>query len=298
MKKAREKFMDTITHGLFGYTIYKGLEKDDMGKKHRYALLFTAMIASQAPDVDVIANVTETGRAMSQMWHRGLTHSIFLVPVWALLIYWLTRLLFRVQDRKLFYVALGAVWWHDTIDLSNAWGTGYFEPFSNMRISIGAIPIVDLVFWGLFLIGVVLTLLQRKKWSPAWIYRGVAIAMLLHFAVQTTQGIIIEQQAKQQYEQTELAATFVPWKFRVIGKTGGQVEITEKTIFTKAKHVQTLTSKEDADLKPLFEKNPRAAVLYEWSPFVVVIDDGKKLGIADPRLLRGGEYLLMEFITK
>lgn len=289
--------MDTITHGLFGYTLYKIAERNDMPTKKRHALLFTALIGSQAPDADVIANFTETGQIMSQMWHRGLTHSLFLVPIWALLIYWVARLLFRVKDLSLFYVALIAVFWHSTIDLFNAWGTGYFEPFSNMRVTIGTIPIVDLVFWSLFLIGFLVTIF-RPKIPSHLIYRWIAIGILAHFSIQTAQGLIIEHQAKEHYEQTELAATFFPGKFQVIGKKGTKVDIYEDSLFTKPKHVKTVHSKEGTNLMPLFQKNPKAAVLYQWSPFVVIVNDAEQLGIFDPRFIRDGSFWQIEYIAK
>lgn len=289
--------MDTITHGLFGYTLYKVMQREEMTKKQKHALLFTALVGSQIPDIDVVAEFTETGRVMAQMWHRGLTHSLFLVPIWALIIYALCFLLFKRKDPQLFYVGLFAVFWHDTIDLFNAWGTGYFEPFSSVRISIGTIPIVDLVFWSIFAIGFIVA--RLKKSIPAhMIFRFVAIGMLTHFLIQSVQGLILEQQAKENFQQTALTATFVPWTFQVVGKNGDTVEIYQQTLFTKPKPIKTLYSKEDADLRPLFQKNPKAKVLHDWSPFVVIVDDHQRLGIIDPRFLRNGEFFLAQYIYK
>lgn len=289
--------MDTLTHGLFGYTLYRVVNKENMPKKKKQALFFTALVGSQIPDIDVAANLTEVGRIMEQMWHRGLTHSIFLVPVWALIIYGLSYLIFKQKDRFLFFVGLFAVFWHDTIDLFNAWGTGYFEPFSSVRISIGTIPIIDFVFWAIFLIGFLFHYYNKTIPSHV-VYRAIAIGMLLHFAIQTTQGLIIEQQAKEHYAQTELTASFVPWTFQVVGKNNERIDIYQKTLFTEAKPIKTLYSKEDANLTPLFQKNPQAKVLYEWSPFVAIIDNKHKLGIIDPRFYRNGEFFLAEYIDK
>lgn len=289
--------MDTFTHGLFGYTLYKIVKRDDMSKKQQYALFFTALVGSQTPDVDVVANITETGQIMQQMWHRGLTHSVFLVPFWAWLIYLLTRILFKIKDRRLYFVGLIAVFWHDTIDLFNAWGTGYFEPFSSIRISVGTIPIVDFVFWSLFLIGFLINYFNKSV--PAHvIYRLVAIGMFAHFAIQTAQGFIVEHQAQAKYQQTELTASFIPWQFVVVGKNGTQVDIYQDSLFSEPKPITTIHSKEGTDLTPLFQKNPKAKVLYEWSPFVVVIDDSEQLGIYDPRFFRNGESFLKETIPK
>lgn len=289
--------MDTITHGLFGYTLYNVFRKEEMPKKQKQALLFTALVGSQIPDIDVVAELTEVGRVMAQMWHRGLTHSLFLVPIWALVIYGLSYLLFQRKEPQLFFIGLLAVFWHDTIDLFNAWGTGYFEPFSSVRISIGTIPIIDFVFWAIFLIGFLFH--RFNKTVPKHVvYRAIAIGMLLHFSIQTVQGLIIEHQAQDHYQQTELTASFIPWTFRVVGKNNEKIEIYQKTLFTDPKPIQTLYSKEDADLTPLFEQNPQAKVLYEWSPFVVIVDNPKKLGIIDPRFIQNGDFFLAEYINK
>ncbi|MBA4492960.1 metal-dependent hydrolase [Paenactinomyces guangxiensis] len=289
--------MDTITHGLFGLTLYGAVKKEEMTVPMKRSLFVAAIVGSEIPDIDVLVNITETGRMMEQMWHRGLTHSIFLVPLWALLIYGCCAWFFKVRDRRIFYLALLAVFIHDTIDLFNAWGTGYFEPFSSARITLGTMPIVDLVFWGIFLLGFTISRL-KKSFPRAAVYRWIGIAMLIHFSLQTVQGLWVEMEAKDRYEQTELAATFVPCQFKVIGKKGNQVEIVHDSIWTKPKKAVTLTSSEHTDLTPLFKQNPRAEVLLEWSPFVVIVDDEKQLGIFDPRFYQNGESFLAEYIRK
>jgi hypothetical protein len=50
-------------------------------------------------------------------------------------------------------------------------------------------------------------------------------------------------------------------------------------LFGKAEQKYTLHSNENADLDTLFKKWPEAKTLYEWAPFVVIVDDNKKLSI-------------------
>ncbi|KPC74627.1 hydrolase [Thermoactinomyces vulgaris] len=289
--------MDTITHGLFGYTMYRCLKKEDIPAKEGKALLFMSLVSNQIPDIDVVVRVTETGRIMEQMWHRGLTHSLLFIPIWALLLYVLVRLMFKVTDWRFFHLSLFGVALHDFVDCFNAWGTGLFEPFSSARITLGTLPIVDFVFWGIFLAGFLLS--YMKKHIPKQrIFQWVALGMLLHFSIQTAQGLIVEQRAEQRYDRVELAASFIPWHFRVIGKTGNHVELTDATVWSTSRPVAALKSHEEADLSPLFNQNPKAKVLYEWSPFVVVINDSKRLGIYDPRFYRDGESFLSEYIEK
>jgi inner membrane protein len=289
--------MDTVTHTLFGLTLYGAANKLNMDKSQKRALLFTAIVGSQIPDIDVVVNLTENGRIMQQMWHRGLTHSFFLIPVWGVIIYLLSRLLFKVRDRRLFNWALLAVFIHDTSDLFNTWGTGFLEPFSSYRVTFGTISIVDFVFWFFMLAGFIVS--RKKEAAERYkTFRVVWLLMIAHVAIQSLQGYVLYNEAKNDYDEVALAASFVPTQFQVIGKKGSDVEILKDSIFIEPQLEHRLVSSDEADLAPLFDENPSAKTLYDWSPFVVVVEEGEKLGIYDPRFYRNGESFLYEFIEK
>jgi inner membrane protein len=294
-------YMDTITHTLLGLTIYAALDKEEMSKGMKRSILFTSVVGSQIPDIDVVSRLWDT-EGMYQMWHRGITHSIFLVPIWAFLLFGLCYLFWRVKDPRIFYIGILAVFIHVTIDLFNAWGTGYLEPLTDRRITFGTIPIIDFVIWGIMLTGLLITRLKGRlglsHLSNHKIYQIVGLFILIHVMVQSAQGYMIYQSYEERYEQHTLAATFVPWKFTVIGKEGAQVEILDKTVWGKPTSRYQLTSSEEANLEILFEQNPRARTLYMWSPFVVIVDDDDRLGIYDPRFYREGQSFLFEYIEK
>ncbi|TSB44694.1 metal-dependent hydrolase [Alkalicoccobacillus porphyridii] len=287
--------MDTITHTLFGLTTYGMVDKREKDRPTKRALLFTALAASQAPDLDIVARVTETGRVMDQMWHRGLTHSIFVAPIWALIIYVLAYVIWRRKDRMIFYLALVNVFIHIGSDSLNAWGTGFFEPFSSMRVTIGVIPIIDLVVWTIFL-GAFLI----KKWSktvqPHRIWRIAWVIVLLHVGAQAIQGMMIHEEARDQYEQTTLTASFIPGHFTVYGKEDGKIYIDDQTIWSTSSDPEIIVSEEQEDLTPLLEGNPRAEVLMAWSPFVVITTEDGVLGVYDPRFNRSGAPMLFEYV--
>lgn len=118
-----------------------------------------------------------------------------------------------------------AVFIHDVSDLFNAWGTGFLEPFSSIRITFGTIPIVDLVFW--ILIGVGFLLKKVKGYSAGVTFKWVWALIALHVGIQSAQGAFLYAEAKQTYEQVELSASFIPWHFSMVGKDGSKVEILE-----------------------------------------------------------------------
>ncbi|MFC0470092.1 metal-dependent hydrolase [Halalkalibacter kiskunsagensis] len=288
--------MDTITHTLFGLTTYGAINKNEMNEKTKRALLFSSLVGSQIPDIDVIANVTETGRIMEQMWHRGLTHSFFLVPMWALIIYAIAFLIWKRKDKLIFFIACLNVFIHNASDALNAWGTGVFEPFSQVRVTFGVIPIVDFVIWVAILLGFLIIrvkkeILRHKIWRIVWCF------ILIYVAVQSIQGYIILNEANEGYEQVALSASFVPSQFTVIGKKEQTINLYSANIWSKNRLLETVISSEEASLEPLFEKNPKAVVLMEWAPFVVVVETDERLGVYDPRFLRNGESFLFEYIT-
>lgn len=287
--------MDTITHTLFGLTLYGAVDKRNMDKNHKRAYLLTAVGASLVPDIDVISSLWDTS-GQYQMWHRGITHSIFLTPLWAAIIFLICVAIFKVKDKKLFLLGWLAVFIHDTSDLFNAWGTGYLEPFSTIRITFGTIPIVDLVFW--IIMGTAFILSRKNKQKSPYYFKMAWVFMTLHLIIQTTQGFLIYNQYDEKYEQVALSADFVPWNYSVIVKQDATVTIFRDNLFQDKKEQYVLPSNEGADLGYLFSQRPEAKTLYEWSPFVVLVDDGKRLGLYDPRFYRDGQSFLFEYIER
>ncbi|CAG9622928.1 metal-dependent hydrolase [Sutcliffiella rhizosphaerae] len=287
--------MDTITHTLFGMTIYGAVDKRKDDKKTKWAMFVTAVGASQIPDSDVISQLWDS-EGLYQMWHRGITHSLFMVPVWALLFFLVSILVLKRKDWRFFWVPIIAVFIHNTSDLFNAWGTGYLEPFSSIRLTFGTIPIIDFVIW--VIIGV--AFFARKLWKKErhLLYRTVWIFIIAHVAIQTSQGYFLYKQYDEKYNQVALSASFLPWHFSIIGKTEDKIEIINDSLFTNPKLQYTLESAESTDLNELFEQVPEAKTLYDWSPFVVIVDDDERLGIYDPRFYRNGQSFLFEFIEK
>jgi len=287
--------LDTITHTLFGLALYGTVDKKNMDNKYKGAYLLTAVGASQIPDIDVISQWWDHG-GLYQMWHRGITHSLFLTPVWALLFVLLCYLLFKIKDLKLFFLAWLAVFIHDTSDLFNAWGTGYLEPFSTIRLSFGTIPIVDFTFW--IIIGTASLFSKRNKLKSPYFFKLAWAFIALHVMVQSTQGLLIYKKYEKNVDQVALSANFIPWSFSVITKKDDKVTIYQDNLFQEKKEIYVLQSNEDADLDTLFTELPQAKTLYEWSPFVVVVDDEDRLGLYDPRFYRNGQSFLFEYIEK
>lgn len=288
--------MDTITHTLFGFGIYKSVNKENMRKKEKNVLLFTSIGASQIPDIDIISKFWDT-EGLYQMWHRGITHSVFMVPIWALLFYLISRYIFKIKGPQSYVVALISVFIHNTSDVFNAWGTGYLEPFSAVRLSLGTVPIIDFVIWFTFLIVFFASKVYRTVKTHS-LYRIGWVLITLHIAIQSIQGYVVYEQYKGTYEEIALTPSFIPWNFTIVGKSEHTVDIINDSLLTKAELVERLQSNKEIDLDTLFAENPAAKTLYNWAPFVVVVDDQERIGIFDPRFYRNGDSFLAEYIEK
>lgn len=287
--------MDTITHTLFGLSLYGAFKNEQETKRYNRALLVSTIGASQIPDIDIISQLWDT-EGLYQMWHRGITHSVFLTPLWALTFFFLMWIFFRIKDKRLFYISWLAVFIYDTSDLFNAWGTGYLEPFSKTRITFGTIPIIDFVFWIIILAAFIIakhsTLRSQKIYRLAWLVMGI------HVIIQSAYGFYIYNQYEGEYKEVALSAGFIPFNFTVIGKSDDIVDIIDTSFINDDQILYHLKSNEGANLDLLFDKRPEAKTLYQWAPFVVVVDNKDYLGLYDPRFYREGQSFLFEYIEK
>ena len=110
------------------------------------------------------------------LWHRGVTHSILLLPAWALLYSWILAKLLREPDREgkagwraLYGVTALALGAHIVGDLITSFGTIILAPLSDWRAGIGTTFIIDLWFSGIIVAGLIFSLVFRRSRMPALI---------------------------------------------------------------------------------------------------------------------------------
>jgi inner membrane protein len=135
-------------------------------------------VAGAFPDLDSVVEVA--GDVAYLRHHRGVTHSLLLLPLWAALLAWLAARAAGVTRGqaggwKSFYaVAAAAIGVHIAGDWITSFGTMLLAPLSDERFGLGVVFIIDLVFTGVLLAGLVLAAaLPRRRW-PAML--GLALA--------------------------------------------------------------------------------------------------------------------------
>ena len=173
--------MDTATHGLTGWLIARALP-DDWKGGHAAAATAVVTLGSVLPDADNAASLL--GSELYLRVHRGLSHSLLGISVSSLVVALLFARFGKWKDAKrLFLLALVGQISHVVLDLLNAYGTQVLQPFSDARLSLDLLFVVDLVFTGIVVGGIALSRggkAGRARIAMASLAVYVGIAALLH----------------------------------------------------------------------------------------------------------------------
>ena len=159
--------MDTLTHALSGALLARataGIEKPALPMGRRVAI--GTMVAA-FPDIDVVASWISP---LSYLYnHRGVTHSLVMLPVWTLLLALIFALIWRRGPGWKTYVPVVALSLlaHIAGDWITGFGTMIFAPLSDYRYGLGTTFIIDLWFSGIIVAGLALSLLWRRSRAPA-----------------------------------------------------------------------------------------------------------------------------------
>jgi membrane-bound metal-dependent hydrolase YbcI (DUF457 family) len=159
--------MDTVTHGLTGWLVARALPDEWKGEHPGIATAVVAL-GSVLPDADNAASLL--GSELYLRVHRGLSHSVLGIAVSSLVLALLFARFGKWKDAKrLFLLALLGQISHVVLDLLNAYGTQVLQPFSDARLSLDLLFVVDLVFTGIVVAGI--------AWSRGGRARGARVAM-------------------------------------------------------------------------------------------------------------------------
>jgi inner membrane protein len=156
--------MDTFTHGLAGAL----LGRAGAGRQSASAVVATATIAAMFPDVDAFflpGSWFRLGDTMSYLrYHRGVTHSFVLAPVFAAALAILVRTVARrTSFAALFAAALGGIVSHILFDWITSYGTMFFAPLSWRRYALDWVFILDPFFTGIPVAALVASLIARGR---------------------------------------------------------------------------------------------------------------------------------------
>lgn len=178
--------MDTLTHALTGAVVARATASRTPGPNDLSirARVLAGAAAAAFPDIDFALGYVSPIVYLEN--HRGLTHSILLLPLWALLLAWACSLVSR--DRR------GSAPWygvcalglasHIAGDLITSYGTMIVAPVSKQRFGIGTTFIIDLWFTGILVAGLVASLIVRRSRVPATVASLVLVGYVGLQAIQ------------------------------------------------------------------------------------------------------------------
>jgi inner membrane protein len=161
--------MDTLTHALSGALLARATAPRGAAP---WALPLRGRVLAGAaaavfPDIDYVVGFVSPIAYLQT--HRGVTHSLLLLPAWALLLAWIASRMARDPrgHGPWFAVCALGIAVHIAGDLITSFGTMILAPVSDARFALGTTFIIDLVFTGIIVAGLAASLAWRGSRLPA-----------------------------------------------------------------------------------------------------------------------------------
>lgn len=166
--------MDTLTHALSGALAARAAAPTAAPLRSIPRRVAAGFFACAAPDLDFV--IAFLGPVEYLQFHRGVTHSLLMLPLWALVLSWALAKLLREPGgwRALYGVCALALCVHVVGDVITSFGTMVLAPFSDWRASLATTFIIDLWFSGIIVAGLIAAAVFRHTRLPA-----VAASVLL-----------------------------------------------------------------------------------------------------------------------
>ncbi len=205
--------MDTLTHTLGGALLGRALaDKTLLGPRRA---LWVGAIAGAFPDVDFILRFFTDPLTFLNL-HRGVTHSLILLPLWA----WLLSLIFALVHRRgsaawrdYFLLASLAILLHIAFDAVTSFGTQVLAPVSDWKASWSTTFIIDPIFSGILIIGLI-TARARAALFALLAYQ-IFLGAMWWSAMETAR-----EQLGPGSEISVLAQPFSPFHWKLIARDG------------------------------------------------------------------------------
>ena len=198
--------MDTLTHALSGMLLARATArtKSDKPQLPLHVRMWCGFLAAAFPDADF---VTRYFGSLSYLeYHRGVTHSILMLPLWAVLLSFIFFLLWRRRYawQQYFAVSAMSLLIHILGDVITAYGTMILAPLSDLRLAMPTTFIIDLYFSGIILLALILAWVIKSKGQR--IATAGLVTLSLYIGVQGFWHQQASEIARQKAEQLGLTA--------------------------------------------------------------------------------------------
>jgi inner membrane protein len=190
--------MDIVTQGLLG----AAAAQSTSNRRHVRLAAFTGFAAGLLPDADTLIR-SDTDALLVIEYHRHFTHSLAFVPIGALIASLLLWPLLRrhLPFAHIYGYAFIGYATHGFLDACTSYGTRLLWPFSAEPISWSIIAVVDPLFSGLLLAGLVAAWsLRERRWG--WLGLTLALAYLAFGVLQHQRALAVAEELAHARGQT------------------------------------------------------------------------------------------------
>jgi len=203
--------MDPLTHAISGAALARAFPKHPLPRRPFIFLVLLTM----APDADILLRIFSDTVYLQH--HRGLTHSLLMIPLWGWLIFSQCSRQMKNQPMMPWLIGL-ALLLHIFLDLITTFGTMILSPFSDWRASLDLVFIIDPLFTGCLLIPLLLGLKWRSHARQLAIFSLMLMCAYLGLAFSNQQKAIAL--AKKAHPDAiavnALPLAFSPWNWQLI----------------------------------------------------------------------------------
>lgn len=231
--------MDSITHIVLGATLGELIAGKKLGKN---AMILGAA-AQSLPDIDFVAGFW-MNPSNYFLAHRGFTHSFLFVAIASLLLPFVVNGFhsMKMQYRHWNTFFLIQLLIHILLDSLNAYGVGWFEPFSHTRVSFDLLFVADPFFTIWFVIACT-ALMILKLHSPhrmQWVLACISIGVIYVVLAMNNKAIVdkaVHQSLESQYISPDrILATPTPlncWLWYIAVETSEGYFIGYRSVFDR-----------------------------------------------------------------
>ena len=187
--------------------------------------IYAGGIAAAFPDIDYISAWINPLLFIAD-WHRAETHSLILLPLWAMALAWVFSTLWRRrgQFREFVFVCALGIFSHIFTDLITSWGVQVFAPLSSFAPALSVSFVIDPYFTAILACALATAIIKE---SP----RSAQVGLVLLISYSGLQ-VFLKTQAEniaQNYVASEklpaaqvyaMPQPFSPFNWKLIISTG------------------------------------------------------------------------------
>lgn len=206
--------MDTLTHALSGALLARATEpKADRAVLPRRTRMAAGFWAAAFPDIDFVLRFVDPLTYVTA--HRGITHSVIMLPLWAIALGLAFHLLYRRRYPWHAFAGVCAlgIAAHIAGDVITSFGTMIFAPLSEWRAQWPATFIIDPYFSAIIVAGLAAAWYWKHARLPAVAGLAVLVAYVGFQTVLHARALAVAENYARAHRLTPAKAHALPQPF-------------------------------------------------------------------------------------